>query len=347
MSGLSSFPVQLTCPIDGASLRRSAKEALSCENGHAFPVVDGVPVLLREDVDQTIGLAEYSLARARTGSSVGDAKRPELFLESLGVSEDEKRLAVEFAQTESHIDPVAAVLIGATNGIAYKHLIGRLREYPIPKIRLSDGGGRTLLDIGCSWGRWSIAARQKDYRVVGLDPSLGAIMAARRISRKMGLSIDFVCGDARYLPFASNSFDNVFSYSVIQHFSKADAAHAVREMSRVTNDGGIVLVQMPNRYGLRSQMHLAKRGYSEGTGFEVRYWTLPELERLFSQAVGPTDSSVHCFFGLGLEPSDLRLMPPHAKFFIFASEMLRYIAKTAPALRRVADSVYLRSIKVA
>ena len=38
-----------------------------------------------------------------------------------------------------------------------------------------------LLDIGCSWGRWSLAAARKGYSVVGIDPSLGAVMAARRI----------------------------------------------------------------------------------------------------------------------------------------------------------------------
>ena len=40
--------------------------------------------------------------------------------------------------------------------------------------------GSRLLDLGSSWGRWSIAAARKGYSVVGLDPSLGAVLAARR-----------------------------------------------------------------------------------------------------------------------------------------------------------------------
>ena len=40
-------------------------------------------------------------------------------------------------------------------------------------------GGTRLLDIGCSWGRWSLAAAARGYDAVGIDPSLGAIMAAR------------------------------------------------------------------------------------------------------------------------------------------------------------------------
>jgi SAM-dependent methyltransferase/uncharacterized protein YbaR (Trm112 family) len=342
-----SFPVELTCPIDGGRLHSCSKDEIRCENAHSFPVVEGIPVLLRDDVDQTIGLAAASLARARGTPGAIDERRPELFLESLGVSDDEKQLAIELASGGSQIDPAAAVLIAATNGAAYKRLVGRLKSYPIPAIRLRESDGGTLLDVGCGWGRWSIAARRKGYRVVGVDPSLGALMAARRITRMLGLAVDFVCADARYLPFASSSFDNIFSYSVVQHFSKADAASAVQEMSRATRLGGTVLVQMANRWGLRSQMRLARRGYAEGAGFEVRYWTLSELKNLFLRAIGPTDISVHCYFGLGLEPTDLDVMTPPMKIVVRISEMLRRLSQKLPLMRHVADSVYVCAKKMA
>jgi SAM-dependent methyltransferase/uncharacterized protein YbaR (Trm112 family) len=345
VSQLSSFPVELVCPVDRGVLRLRNDGQLCCDSGHTFSVVDGVPVLLRDDVDQTIELAAGSITRARGGRATADSRRPELFLESLGVSEEEKRLAIELSKEGSKIDPAASVLIGATNGIAYKHLVGRLREYPIPEIRLGKGEGKLLLDVGCSWGRWSIAACRKGFRVVGIDPSLGAIMAAKRVSHAMGLSIDYVCADARYLPFASTSFDTVFSYSVIQHFSKLDAARTLREVSRVLTHKGEALVQMPNRRGLRSQMHLAKRGYSEGNRFEVRYWSLTELAKLFSETIGPTNISVHCFFGLGLESTDSDLMTPKLKLILRASELLRRFSKGLPALCTLADSVYMRSEK--
>jgi hypothetical protein len=44
--------------------------------------------------------------------------------------------------------------------------------------------------------------QQRGYHAVGIDPSLGAIVAARRTARQLGVA-DAVCrGDARHLPFA-------------------------------------------------------------------------------------------------------------------------------------------------
>src|SRR5882762_5809881 len=88
-----------------------------------------------------------------------------LYVESLGLIDEEKRGILRLAEDKSSkIDPVVSFLIGATNGIAYKGLIGKLAEYPIPEIRLPPGGGKVFLDLGCSWGRWCIAAARKGYR---------------------------------------------------------------------------------------------------------------------------------------------------------------------------------------
>jgi ubiquinone/menaquinone biosynthesis C-methylase UbiE len=65
-----------------------------------------------------------------------------------------------------------------------------------------------------------------------------------------------------------------FSYSVLQHFSKEDARTSLREMARVTAEGGKLMVQMPNRYGL---LRLINRVRSNAGPFRVRYWTPNEL----------------------------------------------------------------------
>ena len=46
-----------------------------------------------------------------------------------------------------------------------------------------------------------MSAAKKGYRAVGIDPSLGAVMAARRVARQLGLEIKCIVGDARFLPF--------------------------------------------------------------------------------------------------------------------------------------------------
>ena len=331
----------LACPRTGEPLTRSG-DVLRSPGGAEYPVVEGVPVLLRDDVPQTIGLAHASLTAARDALA---GRRPDdWFLSTVGVSDEERALAQRLrAENGAVVDPVVAVLISATNGILYRDLIGKVAEFPMPGLRLPPGEGRRLLDIGCSWGRWSVAAARKGYRPVGLDPSLGAVLAAKRMCARLGVAADFVVGDARYLPFRAGAFDNVFSYSVIQHFSKADARQTLGEVARVLRPGGECLIQMPNALGVRSAYHQVRRGFSEGRDFEVRYWRPGELVRAFTEAVGPAELSVDCYFGLGLQPSDAPLMGLWRRRLIALSEWLRRRAATCTPLRQLADSVYLRA----
>ena len=303
--------------------------------------------MLREDVHQTIRQASASIREAhRWQSDTPDGEA--LFLESLGISEEEKQGVVRLASDPANkIDPVVSFLVGATNGIAYKHLIGKLQDYPIPRIRLPRAGGKTLLDVGCSWGRWSAAAAAKGYRAVGIDPSLGAVMAARRVASQLGLEMKFVVGDARFLPFREAAFDCVFSYYVLQHFSREDVAQAAGEIGRVLREGGASLIQMRTAFGLRSLYHQARRKFREATGFEVRYWTIPALRKLFSSRVGKTDVSVDCFFGIGLHYSDLRIMPVTYRVAIVLSELLETVSRALYPITYLADSVYVSSVKEA
>jgi SAM-dependent methyltransferase len=337
---------KLVCPKDKSEIYKRSDEELVCSQGHSYRVVAGIPVLLRDDVKQTIELAEASLARAQNVQDVIDQRNPELYLESIGISNEEKEIAMALARdAASAMDPVVSVLIAATNGLLYKELIGRLNDYPIPEIRLPHGEGRTLLDIGSSWGRWSIAAARKGWKVVGVDPSLGALVAAKRILERFNVDIDYICADSRYLPFADGVFDQIYSYSVIQHFSREDALATIAEIGRTLSTGGKALVQMPNIVGVRSLYNLLRRGFSEGVGFDVRYWRIPALIETFEGKVGPASISVHCYFGLGLEVSDASLMRPHTKLLLALSERLRRCSEVIPALKYMADSVYVSSVR--
>jgi SAM-dependent methyltransferase len=332
----------LACPRDRSPLMPTAN-ALQCPQGHVYPVIDGVPVLLVDDAPQTFRAADRSLARANRGEA--DARAPELHLESIDISDDEKRGVLELAARHPEVDPVVAYLIAATNGLMYRHLIGRLHTYPIPDIPLANGDGRSLLDVGCSWGRWTIAAARRGYRAIGIDPSLGAVMAARRVARQLNVPASFVVGDARYLPFRDGVFDVLFSYSVVQHFSRADAGLAIREGGRVIAPGGCARVQMPTRYGLRCLYHQARRGFSDGHDFDVRYWPVSDLVRLFTERIGHTRVEVDGYFGIGLQQSDAGLMDRPRRLVLRVSKVLTAASRRVPWLVRLADSVYVSAVK--
>lgn len=333
---------RLVCPRDHGRLRAAGAE-LTCDRGHAYPLIDGVPVLLLDDDAPSFAMARHSLARARGGR--GDERAPDLYLESVGISDDEKRGVVELAARGSAVDPVAAYLVAATNGLMYRHLIGGLPEYPIPEIALPPGEGRSLLDVGCSWGRWTLAAARRGYAAVGIDPSLGAVMAARRVARQLNVPARFAVADARHLPFAPGSLDVVFSYSVIQHFSRPDAVRAVDEMGRVLRSGGVARVQMPTRYGLRCLYHQAWRGFSDGEGFDVRYWRLDDLRRMFAARIGDVRFDVDGYFGIGLQQTDARLMNLTGRLVLRASRWMTTASRRIPWLTRIADSVYVQAVR--
>ena len=333
---------RLVCPRDQAGLLER-EGALICAHGHRYPVVDGVPVMLRDDVPQTFGVARASLDRALHGKA--DPRAAHLYLESVGISEEEKQGVLALAAEQPVIDPVVSYLVAATNGLMYRHLRGRLPSYPIPEIELPDGQGLTLLDVGCSWGRWTIAAARRGYRAVGIDPSLGAVMAARRVARDLKIPASFIVGDARYLPLATASVDAVFSYSVLQHFSRSDAARGTAEIGRVLSRNGLAKVQMPTRFGVRCLYQQARRGFADGADFDVRYWGLGELRRLFTDRIGRTRITVEGYFGIGLQQTDAHLMTAARRGVLRASRWMTAASRRLPWLTGMADSVYVEAVK--
>jgi SAM-dependent methyltransferase/uncharacterized protein YbaR (Trm112 family) len=335
----------LVCPADGASLEFDGRALVSAA-GRRYPVVDGIPVMLRDDVIQTIDLAWESLAVAKRWEPTrgGDG----LFVETLGIPGEERlRLKESLASKAPAVDPVVSALVASTNGRAYRRIVGRLDRYPIPELRLSGGCSPLFLDLGCSWGRWCLAAARKGYRAVGIDPSLGAVMAARRVAASMGYDNLYVVGDARYLPFRSALFDAVFSYSVLQHMARENVELALEQVARILKPGGVSLIQMAAWSGLRSLTHLVKRRFREARSFEVRYWSVGDMQRAFDDRIGPSVISVDCFFGLGLQYSDRELMTVLPRIATIVSEGLRRVSEHISGLRFVADSIYVTSVKPA
>jgi SAM-dependent methyltransferase/uncharacterized protein YbaR (Trm112 family) len=328
----------LVCPRDHTDLRIE-DSYLCCSAGHKYPVVDGVPVFLLAEKDQTIGIASASL-RAAEAAAGGP-----LYIDTLGLSDDEKRGVEENWTRGAEIDPAISHLIGATSGWGYVSLIGKLSGYPIPNIPIENGGGEFLLDVGSNWGRWSVSAARKGWRVIGIDPSLGAIMAARRAFSDAHLDLSFVCGDARFLPFKTGVFSCAFSYSVFQHFSEADAEFAIVELGRILRRGGFAKIQMAHRGGIRSTYHRTRRDYGEAGVFQVRYWSLTSMRSVFEKNIGPTILRAEAFGGLGLLGEDRNYVSARAKVLIIISLLMKKLTSIATPLVRLADSVYVISTK--
>ena len=311
----------LVCPRDKGALWQEADDLL-CERGHRYAVIEGIPILLVSETKQTHieGTRALSLAESKDVSSLP-----------------------QFRVAPDEIDPFVKNVIAATNGSLYLHLVGNLKEYPIPRLRLPAGNNKLFLEVGCNWGRWCLAAAASGYRAVGIDPSLKAIRAANRVARQMGVEATYVVGDSRCLPFSDEFFDQVFSYSVLQHLSKPDARVSLTEIRRVLRTGGGALVQMANAFGMRCLYHQARRSFREGIDFDVRYWKPADLILAFTECIGPSELSADGYFSLNVQASDLRFLPAKYRALVNVSEGLRKLSDHIPLFVKLADSLYVSS----
>ncbi len=245
-----------------------------------------------------------------------------------------------------HIDSFVNDWIVNTNGNLYWRVRGRLPRYPIPSWPFGRGEGKTMLDIGCSWGRWCIAAAQAGFRPIGLDVHIDALAAATRVSKELHAEADFICADADVLPLKSRSIDFVFSYSVLQHIEKARVRQTFREIARVLKPEGRCVVQLPNKLGLVSLLQQAKRGFREARreSFEMRYWSLREIhETLHEEGLRHVQIHTDGFFSQNPQLSDLDLLAPTGKLIVFASYSGRKVAAALPFLTHVADSLWIEA----
>ena len=312
----------LVCPRDHGRLEIS-DNTLVCRNGHIYPYLDGIPVMLLEEVRPTHEVCCQTIDQAASG----------------GASEGADKTG-----DGGGIDPYVQRFVGATCGIMYKDLINSLTSYPIPELRLQQARGEYLLDIGCNWGRWTISAARKGFKSVGIDPSLEAIRAARRVARQLKVSPQYLVGDSRYLPFADNAFHVAFSYSVFQHFIKSDVKVSLAEVARVLKPSGTCLAQLPNRFGLRSLYHQLRLMFQkEEQLFGIHYWSPSELKGAFGDIIGPTSLSVDGFFSLNAQKTDAYLLPRRYRMVVSLSEALRKFSEKAVWMIYFADSLYVTS----
>jgi SAM-dependent methyltransferase/uncharacterized protein YbaR (Trm112 family) len=317
----------LACPWDHAPVH-IAGAALRCDTcGRTFAVVDGIPVMLRDDVPQTIAAATESLNQVKGAPSTPAPVSPPP------------------PPPVDGIDPFVQKAVAATCGTMYVPKIGNLTTYPIPTLRLPPGNGRVFVELGCGWGRWCIAAARAGYVPIGIDPMLGAVRAGRRVATQLGVKAHFITGDARYLPLRPDAADVVFSYSVLQHLSPTAVAEVLADVRRVLTPSGRFVAQFANALGPRSLFVQARRRFRTATGFEVRYWSLRALRELAESRIGPTTIDVDGFFSINAQPADIPLLPTRYRLLVRLSEAIRGLTTHAPWLVQVADSVYVSSAR--
>lgn len=302
----------LVCPVDRGELCLQVGQ-LACAGGHSFGIQDGVPVLTAHPRCEP------------TPRNMGPCV---------------------FTSSASIVDPFVNDWIVNTNGNLYRKARGNLRRYPIPHWPFGPGEGKLLLDLGCGWGRWCVAASRAGYQAVGVDIHLDALCAAKRVAGQLRVTPDFLCSDASFLPLKPATVDVVFSYSVLQHLDRPKVAQVLCEIARILRPGGVCYFQLANRFGTVSLYRQGRRGFREARPdtLEMHYWSKSEIASALRQA-GFRLVSLRAdgFFSLNPQRTDLDLLPLWGKGVVLASLAGQSAATAFPVLTRLADSLWIEA----
>lgn len=121
---------------------------------------------------------------------------------------------------------------------------GYMRRVLVDELRLAPVGLRTL-DIGCGGGLLAEEFAHLGCAVVGVDPSLESLAAARAHAASQGLAIGYQCATGEALPFVDEGFDIVYCCDVLEHVT--DWRQVIAETARVLKPGGTYLYDTINR----------------------------------------------------------------------------------------------------
>jgi SAM-dependent methyltransferase len=119
----------------------------------------------------------------------------------------------------------------------------------------------------------------------GIDISPIAVLEADKNCRLRGFKCNYSCADVRALPFGDESFDLILSASTLDHFSnKREITGALAELSRVTKNGGKIIITINNGHNMFFWF-LLKAGRLFGViPYPVQFYTLKALDAACSQA---------------------------------------------------------------
>ena len=140
-------------------------------------------------------------------------------------------------------------------GLDHPHDIARRLEVVFDELL---GGaaleGRRVLDAGCGYGAFSRLAARRGAHVVSSDIAENLVRRARNSAGSRG-----VVADACALAFGDASFETVISSEMVEHVERP--ADAVKELARVLEPGGLLVLTTPNRpwqgvVRLASRLHL-------------------------------------------------------------------------------------------
>jgi len=115
--------------------------------------------------------------------------------------------------------------------------------------RVGDPAGAEMLEIGFGSGVHVATFAAAGARMRALEVNEVLLGLAQGLLRERGLIATLSVYDGVSVPYPDNSFDYIYSISVLEHAS--NPAKLLQEVARVLRPGGLCYIAFPNRWSLR------------------------------------------------------------------------------------------------
>ena len=167
--------------------------------------------------------------------------------------------------------------------------------------------GSMALEAAGGAGYFLPAFAERFGKVVFVDASLPGLVLAAKLAEEQGLAdVAFVRADVVSMPFARGTFDFVHENGVIEHVHQP--RRMLAEAVRVRKDDGYYVCVSPNRFTIAPEPHfgvplygavpasvrkrlvLARRGFEDGTGTDLR--SLSQLRGDVADSLAGEDTTV-------------------------------------------------------
>jgi SAM-dependent methyltransferase len=146
-------------------------------------------------------------------------------------------------------------------------------------LRPAELKDKLVLDVGCGMGRFAEVATRWGARVVGIDLSSAAEVAARNLADREFIALQ---ADVFALPFAPESFDVIYSVGVLHH--TPDCERAFKVLPQFLKPGGKIAVWLYSGYNnwhrFSDQYRKVTHRMSPRTLHRVFSFAVPSLYRL-------------------------------------------------------------------
>lgn len=106
--------------------------------------------------------------------------------------------------------------------------------------------GMAVLDLACGHGRIANRLAARGCQVTGLDATESFLRQARADAAARGMSVDYVLGDMRDLPW-TGTFDRIINwFTAFGYFDDAGNRRVLAQAARALKPGGRLLIEMNN-----------------------------------------------------------------------------------------------------